>query len=95
MAREIGSLARPDLPLAVVVGADGLGTAVARRLGLDYRVMLADRDEAHLARQVEALRRDGYGATGVVCDVTNREDIARLALQAAEAGLALANVVGL
>jgi len=97
MAHEIGSSARPDLPLAVVVSAGGLGMAVARRLGLDYRVVLADRDEAHLARQVEALRRDGYGATGVVCDVTNAGDIAQLTAQAAAAGpvLALANVVGL
>ena len=97
MAHEIGSSARPDLPLAVVVSAGGLGMAVARRLGLDYRVVLADRDEAHLARQVEALRRDGYCATGVVCDVTNAGDIAQLTAQAAAAGpvLALANVVGL
>lgn len=97
MAHEIGSSARPDLPLAVVVGAGGLGMAVARRLGLDYRVLLADRDEAHLATQIAALRRDGYGATGVRCDVTKAEDIAVLAAQAAAAGpvLALAHVVGL
>ncbi len=97
MTHEIGSSARPDLPLAVVVGAGGLGMAMARRLGLDYRVLLADRDEAHLVRQIEALRRDGYGATGVVCDVTRAADIAALAAQAAAEGpvLALANVVGL
>jgi NAD(P)-dependent dehydrogenase (short-subunit alcohol dehydrogenase family) len=97
MAHEIGSSARPDLPLAVVVGAGGLGMALARRLGLDYRVLLADRDEAHLSQQVEALRRDGYGATGAVCDVTRAADITELAAQAAAAGpvLALANVVGL
>jgi NAD(P)-dependent dehydrogenase (short-subunit alcohol dehydrogenase family) len=71
--------------------------AVARRLGLDYRVMLADRDEAHLARQVADLCRDGYGAVGVRCDVTQAEDTAALAAAAQAAGpvLALANVVGL
>jgi NAD(P)-dependent dehydrogenase (short-subunit alcohol dehydrogenase family) len=96
-AHKIGSSARPDLPLAVVVGAGGLGMAVARRLGLDYRVMLADRDEAHLARQVAALCQDGYGAVGVRCDVTQAEDAARLAAEASAAGpvLALANVAGL
>lgn len=97
MAHNIGSSDRPDLPLAVVIGAGGLGQAVARRLGLDYRVMLVDRDEAHLARQVEALRHDGYGAMGQRCDVTKAEDVAALAVAAAAAGpvLALANVVGL
>lgn len=97
MAHKIGSSDRPDLPLAVVIGAGGLGQGVARRLGLDYRVMLADRDEAHLARQVEALRRDGYGAVGQRCDVTKTEDVAALAAAAAAAGpvLALAHVVGL
>jgi NAD(P)-dependent dehydrogenase (short-subunit alcohol dehydrogenase family) len=71
--------------------------ATARRLGLDFRILLADRDEAHLARQVEVLKRDGYGAAGVVCDVTKPADIAALAAQAAASGpvLALANVVGL
>jgi NAD(P)-dependent dehydrogenase (short-subunit alcohol dehydrogenase family) len=97
MTHKIGSSARPDLSLAVVIGAGGLGMAVARRLGLDYRVMLADRDAAHLEAQVAALRHDGYGATGVCCDVTKPEDIAVLAAQAAAAGpvLALTNVVGL
>jgi NAD(P)-dependent dehydrogenase (short-subunit alcohol dehydrogenase family) len=97
MTHKIGSSQRPDLPLAVVVGAGGLGMAVARRLGLDYRVLLADRDDAHLATQVAALCRDGYGATGACCDVTKPEDIAKLAAQAAAAGpvLALAHVVGL
>jgi NAD(P)-dependent dehydrogenase (short-subunit alcohol dehydrogenase family) len=97
MAHIIGSSDRPDLPLAVVIGAGGLGQAVARRLGLEYRIMLVDRDEAHLARQVEALRRDGYGATAQRCDVTKAADVAALAEAAAAAGpvLALAHVVGL
>lgn len=97
MVHEVGSSARPDLPLAVVVGAGGLGMAVARRLGLDYRLLLADRDEAHVTAQAAALRDAGYGATGLRCDVTCPEDIAVLAAQAADAGpvLALANVVGL
>lgn len=38
------------LPLAVVVGAGKLGMAVARRLGERHRLLLADRDPAHLAR---------------------------------------------
>ena len=94
MAYEIGSSARPDLPLAVVVGAGGLGMAVARRLGQDYRLLIADRDEPHLTRQLLALRAAGYDATGQGCDVTKPEDIARLAAVAGKPR-ALANVVGL
>ena len=38
---KLGSSERPDWPLAVVVGAGGLGMAVARRLGLSHRIPLA------------------------------------------------------
>lgn len=97
MGHEIGSSRRPELGLAVVVGAGGLGLAVARRLGLDYRLLLADRDEAHLARQVELLCREGFDATGLGCDVTQAADIAALAAAATTAGpvRALAHVAGL
>jgi NAD(P)-dependent dehydrogenase (short-subunit alcohol dehydrogenase family) len=94
MTHEIGSSKRPDLPLAVIVGAGGLGMAMARRLGLDYRLLLADRDEAHLARQISALRDAGYDATSQVCDVTNPDHIAQLAAEA-DQPRALAHVVGL
>lgn len=94
MAYEIGSSARPDLPLAVVIGAGGLGMAMARRLGQDYRLLLADRNAEHLARQVAALREAGHDAKGQVCDVTKPDDIAALAAAAGNVR-ALANVVGL
>ena len=49
---EVGTSARPDLPLAVVVGAGGMGIAIARRLGQRYRLLLADRNAGHLERSV-------------------------------------------
>jgi NAD(P)-dependent dehydrogenase (short-subunit alcohol dehydrogenase family) len=93
----IGSSERPDWPTAVVVGAGGLGTAVARRLGLSHRLLVADRDADHAERQCAALRGDGFDATAVACDVTKPDDIARLAASAAArpAVRTLANVVGL
>lgn len=94
---EPGGNARADLPLAVVVGAGGMAMAVARRLGHDYRLLIADRDAEHLDRQVARLDEEGHDATGVVCDLTRAEDIAELARRAGELGpvRALANVVGL
>jgi len=93
----IGSSERPDWPTAVVVGAGGLGMAVARRLGLSHRLLLADRDAQHVERQCAALRADGYDAAPITCDVTRPADIARLAAEAAKRpGVkTLANVVGL
>ncbi len=94
---EPGGNARPDLPLAVVVGAGGMAMAVARRLGHGHRLLIADRDEAHLARQVARLEEEGHDASGLRCDLTRAEDIAALAAHAADAGpvKVLANVVGL
>lgn len=92
-----GSNSRADWPLAVIFGAGGLGIAVARRLGLSHRLLIVDRDCAHLDRQIKALDMAGYDARGQECDVTNTDDIARLASAAGDIGLikSLAFVVGL
>lgn len=93
----IGSSERPDWPTAVVMGAGGLGMAVARRLGLSHRLLVADRDADHVQRQCAALRGDGFDAQPVACDITRAEDIAALAQAAAARPQVrtLANVVGL
>ncbi|HEX7857551.1 MAG TPA: SDR family oxidoreductase [Sphingobium sp.] len=92
-----GSNARPDLPLAVIVGAGGMGMAVARRLGQDHRLLIADFDQEHLRMEVDRLTTDGYDASGIRVDVTRIEDIEALARAAEDAGpvKVLANVVGL
>ena len=96
MAR-IGSSERPDWPLAVVVGAGGLGMAVARRLGQSHRLLLADCDADHTDQACAKLRDEGHDAKPAPCDVTRREDVTRLIDQAAGAGpvRTLAQVVGL
>lgn len=92
-----GSSERPDWPTAVVIGAGGLGMAVARRLGLSHRLIVADRDADRLGEQCAVLREHGFDAEGVKCDVTQPDDIAALASKAATrtAVRTLANVVGL
>lgn len=94
---RVGHSERPDWPLAVIIGAGGMGMAVARRLGQSHRVMLADRDAAALEKHKAALLSDGYDVISCICDVTDSADVAVLAATAAEAGpvATLANVVGL
>lgn len=92
-----GTNVRPGQALAVVVGAGGIAMAIARRLGDDYRILLADRDGDHLERQVAALRAEGHDAAGVVCDVIDPAAVANLASLAADSGpvRAVVHVVGL
>lgn len=94
---EIGSNARPDWPLAVVVGAGGMGMAIARRLGQDHRILLADQDGSHLTRVAEQLKIEGFDASVQRCDVTELQDIAQLARTAAANApvTSLAYIVGL
>ena len=94
---KAGSSERVDLPLAVVVGAGGLGMAIARRLGYSHRLLLATRTQATLDKQVAALREEGHDVRSCACDVSNARDVAKLAAAVAEHGpmKTLAHVVGL
>jgi NAD(P)-dependent dehydrogenase (short-subunit alcohol dehydrogenase family) len=80
-----------------VVGAGGIGMAIARRLGHSHRLVVADRDVPHLEQQVGALQDEGHDATGVVCDVVDPTQVAALAAAVAARGAlrALVHVVGL
>ncbi|MGE3692054.1 MAG: SDR family oxidoreductase [Novosphingobium sp.] len=82
----LGTSSRPDLPLAVVVGAGALGMAVARRLALSYRVLLADIDGARAEANAEAMRSEGCDASALACDVTSHEQVAALAGSVRERG---------
>src|SRR6266404_5056557 len=94
---KAGSSERADLPLAVVVGAGGLGMAIARRLGYSHRLLLATRTQATLDKQVAALREEGHDVRSCACDVADARDVAKLAAAVAEHGpmKTLAHVVGL
>jgi len=94
---RIGTSERPDLPLAVVVGAGALGMAIARRLALTHRVLLADVDGQRAEGCAAAMRDEGCDASATACDITSPEAVATLAKEvAARGGLgALAQVAGL
>ncbi len=94
---RIGTSERPDLPLAVVVGAGTMGMAVARRLAQRHRVLLADIDGERAAAQVAAMRGEGCDAAAIACDVTNSAAVRAMASAVAEKGglAVLAHVAGL
>jgi NAD(P)-dependent dehydrogenase (short-subunit alcohol dehydrogenase family) len=94
---EVGSNARPDWPLAVVVGAGGMGMAIARRIGQSQRLLLVNRSQATLDKQAAALHTEGHDVITCACDVTHARGIARVADVVANNGpmRTLAHVVGI
>jgi NAD(P)-dependent dehydrogenase (short-subunit alcohol dehydrogenase family) len=97
MVAKVGSNERPGQKLAVVVGAGGMGMAVARRLGQSHRLLLVDRDGDHLQRQIAALHLEGYVAAPAVCNVADAAAVSDIAATVAQHGgfRTLVHVVGL
>lgn len=93
----LGTSRRPDLPLAVVIGAGTMGMAVARRMAQGHRVLLADIDGAKAEREAAQMCEEGCDATGIACDVTDPAAVAALAKAVADGGglRALAHVAGI
>jgi NAD(P)-dependent dehydrogenase (short-subunit alcohol dehydrogenase family) len=94
---QIGTSARPDWSLAVVVGAGGMGMAAARRLSQRHRVLIADIDPGKAAEAAMTLRNEGGDATGIACDVTDPAAIEAMceAVDGLGGFRVLAHVVGL
>lgn len=73
-------------PVLVVIGAGGMGVAIARRLGVGRRVVLGDVDAAHLAFLDKELSAEGYDVSVLPVDVTSAASVAEFAAHAAERG---------
>jgi len=67
-----------------VIGAGGIGQAIARRQGAGKSVLLADFNEETLQSAASALEGAGLSVTTQVVDVSSRESVGSLA-QAADA----------
>ncbi|SKB00113.1 NAD(P)-dependent dehydrogenase, short-chain alcohol dehydrogenase family [Agreia bicolorata] len=72
--------------VVVVVGVGGMGEAIARQLGTDAHVVLADFSQAALDRVSAALDKDGINTTAHLVDVSSHESVASLARDAAALG---------
>ena len=70
----------------VVVGAGGMGEAIARRLGPGQHVLLGDLDQESLGRVADSLRGDGYTVDTQEVDVSSRDSLAGLARTASGLG---------
>jgi NAD(P)-dependent dehydrogenase (short-subunit alcohol dehydrogenase family) len=94
---EPGSSRRPDLPLAVVIGAGGMSLVIARRLSQRHRVLVADLDGERAEAAADTLVREGGDAASIACDVTDPAAVGRLASKVKENGpfAVLAHVAGL
>ncbi|MEU9450470.1 SDR family oxidoreductase [Streptomyces sp. NPDC048277] len=88
---------RPDRQLAVVIGAGGMGAAVARRLSHGHRVLVADIDAKRAESLAGQLTEEGGDVESVACDVTRPDSVDALAGVVRERGgfRVLAHVAGL
>ena len=72
--------------VVVVIGAGGMGLAIARRCGSGRTVLLADFDDGTLQAAAAALQGEGHTVETQRCDVSSRADVFALAQTAAALG---------
>lgn len=81
----------------VIIGAGGIGIAIARRQGIGRTVLLADFNETTLACAAQSMRDAGYVVETQAVDVTSPESVKALAVKAAALGsvMQVVNTAGL
>jgi NAD(P)-dependent dehydrogenase (short-subunit alcohol dehydrogenase family) len=70
----------------VITGSGGMGTAVARRIGVGRTILLADVHAASLTAAADALRAEGLEVVTHIVDVSQADSVAGLAEAAAALG---------
>ncbi len=83
--------------VVVVIGAGGIGLAIARRQGFGNKVLLADRNGDILAAAAEGMANAGFDVESQPVDVTSRASVQALADKAAALGqvMQVVNTAGL
>jgi len=74
---------RQQTPLALVIGCGDMGTGIARALGRNWPLLIADIDAARLEQAVASLRHEGFYAEGQACDITDKAQVDALAARLA------------
>jgi NAD(P)-dependent dehydrogenase (short-subunit alcohol dehydrogenase family) len=72
--------------IVVLIGAGGIGQAIARRQGSGRTVLLADRNPDALAAAAQALEAAGHTVSSHPVDVASRDSVHTLAQAAAQLG---------
>ena len=67
-----------EAPVALIIGCGDLGMGAARALGQRQPLLIVNRSADRLERALEALRSDGYMASGHTCDISNPEEMKAL-----------------
>ncbi|KAL1960566.1 hypothetical protein VTO42DRAFT_7145 [Malbranchea cinnamomea] len=70
----------------VIIGAGGMGLAIARRLGGGRQLLISDKSSTQLQATVNSLRDDGYASEGFEVDVVDIDSVTKLAQKAAGMG---------
>lgn len=91
------SAASNPAAIVVVIGAGGIGMAIARRQGFGKTLLLADVDENLLSNAADDLRLASYTVETQVVDVSSRASVAALVERAASLGsvVQVVNTAGL
>ncbi|HEX7761864.1 MAG TPA: SDR family oxidoreductase [Caulobacteraceae bacterium] len=81
----------------VVIGAGGIGVAIARRQGFGKTVLLADFSDTVLSAAADALREASYTVETQIVDVSSRPSVEALARKASSLGsvMQVVNTAGL
>lgn len=70
----------------VTGGGSGIGKAVAAMLPNEYTVVITGRNLEKLQKTADSLNKDGHHIVARTCDVSNREDVKKLAEYASSLG---------
>ncbi|ADU71304.1 SDR family oxidoreductase [Pantoea sp. At-9b] len=83
--------------IVVIIGAGGIGQAIARRQGFGKTLLLADFNTQTLQQAAEQLSAAGYSVETQNVDVTSRESVEKLAARASSLGsvMQVINTAGL
>lgn len=83
--------------VVVVIGAGGIGIAIARRQGFGRTILLSDWNETTLAAAAQSLREASYSVDTAKVDVASRASVHALAATAANVGsvVQVVNTAGL
>ncbi len=65
-------------PVALIVGCGDMGMGAARLIGLHHPLFFINTRQDRLDRALEALRNEGYVASGQTCDITDSKQTAAL-----------------
>jgi NAD(P)-dependent dehydrogenase (short-subunit alcohol dehydrogenase family) len=84
-------------PVIVIIGAGGIGVAIARRQGFRKTILLADFSETVLSAAADELRTASYSVETQIVDVSSRPSVEALVRKADSLGsvLQVVNTAGL